>query len=85
MSRLRVEREAEEYAREWTTNEEKRKAFIAGAVWVAREFWRLDDRGPMLEAMASKSIKDYLDELTLKDIRKVLKHLLAYEKEDRHE
>ena len=78
MRKLNIEHEAEHYAEERHINAEKREAFISGAVWLARKFARMEDPGPMVEAMASDSIKNYLDELTIKDIRSALYELLTY-------
>jgi hypothetical protein len=75
---LQVEYEAEQYAKEWSINDEKRAAFIAGAAWLARRIARIEDHGPMVEAMASSGTKNYLDELAIKDIRKLLSDLLKW-------
>lgn len=72
-----VEHEASQYAKESYTNEDKKAAFVAGARWLAERFARSIDHGPMVEHLCSKGTKDYLDELSLKDIKKELSWLLS--------
>lgn len=60
---------ATEYAREYSTNEEKRAAFCAGVVWTIENLER-HLRPDHYEDIAGYPHK-YMEELTLKDLRKM--------------
>lgn len=79
--RMYVEAAADSYAQVRSIDGERRSAFIAGATWLARWMLQMQDHGALFEGSADAGTKKLLDDLTMKDIRKQLGVLLAYEEQ----